>query len=146
MTRRTLLLSIKQVHAEQIFSGNKKFEMRRIRPALKAGDTVIIYVPSPERAVLGWFTVEGIVEGRPATVWKKVRKSSGLKYSEYTEYYQNAEFAFAIQIGDVKSYAQPWSLPHLREIVPGFRPPQAYHYLKDSRMADVKLLSVLSPS
>ena len=46
----TLLLSIHQNHAENIFLGNKRVELRKTKPKIINGDRVFLYVSSPVKA------------------------------------------------------------------------------------------------
>lgn len=139
MTPKTLLLSIRREHADRIFSGMKIYELRRIRPRLTAGDRVIVYVPGPVKAVCGEFLVNGVLEAAPSALWKKVARGCGLTRTEFDLYFAETSQAFAISIGHFTKFDVPVHLARLRSVAPGFRPPQAYHYLQPTRRRDAKL-------
>jgi predicted transcriptional regulator len=49
-----------------IFDGNKRVELRRVRPRhLNEGDLILVYATSPEKALLGVLEVEKVVEMSP---------------------------------------------------------------------------------
>jgi predicted transcriptional regulator len=126
---RTLLLSIRPEHAARIFSGEKTVELRRIRPRVESGDTVLVYVTAPEMSLAGGFEVSRVYESPALRLWREVGSESGLDRSAFIEYFDGSESAYAIGVRSV------WRLPHavtlekLRERVPGFLPPQSYWYL-----------------
>lgn len=139
MAALTLLLSIHQEHADRIFGGTKHFELRRLRPRVVAGDRVVVYVPTPVKAVCGAFEVAGVVQGKPAAVWRQIGERTGLSKLEYDRYFAGADKAFAIQVRNPRRFGSTVSLEELRSAVPDFRPPQSYHYLQRSRRRDVSL-------
>jgi predicted transcriptional regulator len=67
-----LLISIKPEYANKIFEGSKTVELRRVRPRLREDDIVIVYASCPEKALVGWFEVEDIIEEHPNKLWNKV--------------------------------------------------------------------------
>ena len=54
MSPNVLLLSIHHKYTNMIFDGNKRVELRRVRPRhLNEGDLILVYATSPEKALLG---------------------------------------------------------------------------------------------
>ena len=143
--RKTLLISVRPEHAERILNGEKTVELRRLRPQLADNDSVVIYATSPTRAIVGTFTVAGLVEASPAQLWPTVAMNCGISRQQFIEYFHGAARAFAINLRNAKRLRQSLSLPTIRSTIPGFRPPQGYHYLRSDRPDDL-LLEALLPS
>jgi predicted transcriptional regulator len=124
-----LLISIRPKYAEKIFSGIKTVELRRVRPRLKSGDLVLVYVSSPTKALMGAFEVDSVTGGSPRQIWEKFNGKSGLTKSEFNDYYEGAKQAFAVVLKRLWKSEKPVKLTQLRRNRSGFRPPQSYHYL-----------------
>jgi len=134
--RRVLLLSIHPRYTDSILSGTKTVELRRTRPRVQPGDSVLIYASSPVKAIVGGFVVDGLIQAQPAGLWDRVKHLAGVSQAEYDGYFSGVAVGYGIRI------AHPWRLPDpvgleaLRARRPSFRPPQSYSYL----LADDDLL------
>ncbi len=141
MARDILLLSIRPEHATKIFDGSKKVELRRVRPKVSAGDSVLVYVSTPVRALVGAFEVERVMEARPHELWDQVKENAGVTREQFDSYYSGAANAYGIVVGQVRQLPEPVMLYRLRQIVSGFRPPQSYRYLSQTEAAAINLKS-----
>ena len=135
---RTLLLSIRPKHAALIFSGEKAFELRRVRPKIVPGDRVLIYVTAPEMSLLGGFEVSELLEDSATRLWRSVGTRSGLLRTDFMRYFEGCESAFAIGVRKKWRLPRGIGLNQLRKRVPGFLPPQSYWYLSE-RMSETLL-------
>jgi len=124
-----LLLSLQPKYAELIFNETKKAELRRIRPRVDSGDFLFIYVSSPDKVLLGSCEVKEVIQSSPDNLWKYVNKDSGLKKSEFLEYFDGVSTGYAIFIQNVQKFNQPIELFQLKQVWNGFHPPQSYRYL-----------------
>lgn len=126
-----ILMSIQPRFAALIFQGKKTVELRRIRPKVDPGDVALVYVSSPDMALVGAFTIKEIVSGTPRQLWSSVKGSSGITKSEYDMYYSGTDTAIALHIesGTVRVLKTPIELGQLRREWPRFQPPQSYRYL-----------------
>src|SRR5215207_9382671 len=129
MAGHILLLSIRPEHAFKIFDGSKKVELRRVRPKVSAGDSVLVYVSTPVRALVGAFDVERVVEARPQALWDQVKETAGITREQFDSYYSGAANAYGIVVGQVRQLPEPVMLYRLRKLFSGFHPPQSYRYL-----------------
>jgi predicted transcriptional regulator len=125
----SLLLSIRPEHANKIFSGSKKAELRRVKPKLSKADTVLVYVSSPVKALVGGFEVDEVIEGSPDEIWCQVEKVAGVSKDEFQKYFVGTNKAFAIMINKAWSLGAPLSLLELKEKWLNFHPPQSYRYI-----------------
>ena len=122
--RKQALLSIRPEYARAIFSGDKRFEFRRVvfkRPV----DVVVVYATSPIRKVLGEFDVKQVVSDSVDQLWENTKKRAGIDRQKFFNYFSNVETGFAIEIGETRQYEEPLCLDcHF-----GVRPPQSFQYL-----------------
>ena len=123
-----VLLSIKPKFVDAIIRGNKKYEFRKSIFKDKNINKVYMYSTSPIKKVLGSFTVGEIKEGNPFTLWSEFNEFSGVDANEFFLYFKNREKGFAIEIRNVEQFIEPIDP---RNVIPGFTPPQSFHYIKN---------------
>ena len=129
-----LLLSIRPEYANKIFDRTKTVELRRIRPRLlNEGDRVVVYVSSPQQAVVGSFKVDNIVEKPVTELWEEVEKIAGISHEEFYDYYQGVKLGVGIFLKDIHRFSQPVELHRLRNKLPNLKPPQSFRYLTDNQ-------------
>lgn len=138
-----LMLSLKPRWAEAILGGDKKVELRRLRPNVSGGDLLIIYASLPRGAVIGSATVMRVVSGKPTALWRTVGDISGLSHREFMNYFAGAQIGFGILLARPCKHSRPITLSKLRRASPNFAPPQAYRYLRPDRLPDSYLLTSL---
>ncbi|MGA9377672.1 MAG: ASCH domain-containing protein, partial [Phormidium sp.] len=90
-----LLLSIRPEYAKKIIDGTKTVELRRVRTRLKAGDRILLYISSPEKALVGSCEVEQVIqfENLPKELnkfWNEVKNNAGIEQHKFYRYYQGA--------------------------------------------------------
>lgn len=125
-----LLLSIRPKYADKIFNCTKTVELRRVRPRLlNEGDIVLVYVSSPEQAVVGSFNVDNIVEKPIGKLWDEVEKRAGISNEEFYDYYKGIKVGVGIFLKDIRRFSQPVELHRLRNKLPNLKPPQSFRYL-----------------
>jgi predicted transcriptional regulator len=122
---RVALLSIRPEFAGAIFSGRKTVEFRRSRLPDDI-TTVVVYATQPVGLVLGWFTIAGVSEGTPEALWRRFRSSGAIDRRPYFQYFAGARRAFGIEIDEPRPLKRPLTL---KELLPGLRAPQGFHYL-----------------
>jgi predicted transcriptional regulator len=129
-----LLLSIRPEYANKIFDRTKTVELRRVRPRLlNEGDRVVVYVSSPQQAVVGSFKVDNIVEKPVTELWEEVEKLAGISHEDYYDYYQGVRLGVGIFLKDIHRFSQPVELHRLRNKLPNLKPPQSFRYLTDNQ-------------
>ena len=131
MPKTALLLSIKPRFADAIFAGTKTIELRRVRPRVKPGDLVLVYVSAPRSQLEGAFLVESVLEGDPRDLWPVVGSLTDLTLDEYENYFSGAKTAFGIQIRDAWILPTPVDMSALRN--EDILPPQSYRYLNSEQ-------------
>jgi predicted transcriptional regulator len=132
-----LLLSVRKKYANKIFLGTKTVELRKNRPRITKGDTILVYVTSPVKALCAILIVEEIVTAEPSKLWACVKKGADVTEEEYYDYFNDATFGCGIFFSDVQIFPSPLSLKALKEMWPDFHPPQGFYYLPSNLFLDV---------
>lgn len=130
MQREALLLAIRPVFAEQIVAGTKTAELRRVRPDVSPGQSVLVYSSSPEMALVASAAVDRVDSDAPNALWRSVRNHAGVSRAQYDAYFDGAERASAIWLTDVTPLARAIPLREIRERWPWFRAPQSYCFVR----------------
>jgi predicted transcriptional regulator len=130
---RVALLSIKPQYAEAIFAGRKTVEFRRSRLAPDV-DLAIVYATQPVGCIIGWFRIKCITESTPDGLWRRFRGEGAIRRRDYFAYFEGAERAYAIEIGDATAVDEPLLLDSLSA---GLRAPQSFQYLAAQLAAPV---------
>jgi len=119
-----MLLSINPEHVENILSGKKLFEFRKVRCRADV-DKIVIYSTAPIMRVVAEAMVEEIIEDDVLTVWNRTKEYAGISYNFFRKYYKGKKKAVAYRLGDVEAYEEPRSLSYY-----GIEyPPQSFVYL-----------------
>lgn len=120
-----LLLSIKPVYVNSIFSGKKIYEYRKFkcRDGVKK---IVFYSTSPVKLVVGEAIIERIIEGSPEEVWNLTKDFSGIDRNFFDNYFHGKEKAFAYKLSDVKKYTTPKKIEELGIS----KVPQSFCYIK----------------
>lgn len=126
--REYFLFSIRPEYASAIFSGVKRFELRRgSGEALKQGDIVIVYASGRVKRIFGRFVVGRIYRGPPARIWRIVTsiRDSGVGRDAW-RYIEGSSVAVAIEVLEPKAFTVRPSLHEIRSIFPSWNPPLSY--------------------
>jgi predicted transcriptional regulator len=121
----SVLLSIKPEFAEKIFSGEKRFEFRRVMPT-QAVERVIVYASSPVCRLIGEFKVRRVVTASPAELWRLTRLYAGISKSYFDVYFTGRDQAHAFEVETSLRYEMPIDP---RRVLRTFRAPQSFVYL-----------------
>ena len=149
---RALLLSVRPRYAHAILNGTKTAEIRRQRPAVHPGTLVIIYATKPVGALVGTARISDVSCGKPAEMWERHHRSTGVTRAEYDAYLSGAETAHLLFLHRVQRLEPLLTLEQIRSATT-FQPPQSYRYLNQHMLHDLvnghpashSLLTMLQP-
>ncbi|HSN99645.1 MAG TPA: ASCH domain-containing protein [Candidatus Nanopelagicales bacterium] len=127
------ILSIKPVYAQQILAGTKTIELRRSAMGLKRGDLIIVYISSPEQRLGMWFRVRDIEALPVDEMWARYHDRLGIDQEPYLAYFEGAPRAIGLHVSDLHPFEPGLPLPEIRQLVPGFVPPQGMLVIRDIR-------------
>jgi predicted transcriptional regulator len=126
-----LFISIMPEYAYKIIGKEKTIELRKNRPNVKTGDYVIIYATVPVKAVIGFAKIKSIIEMTPLIMWNKNSNKLGIKKDAFDKYYKNTNRAIGIELSSICKFEFGFLLTKIKELYPGFTPPQTYRYISN---------------
>lgn len=108
-----ILISIKPEYVNEILSGRKKYEYRKVKAKKDNVDKMIIYATAPIMKVVAEVEILKILEDTPYLIWENTKEYSGINKSFYDKYYENRNIAIAYQLGKIEKYDEPKELSDL---------------------------------
>jgi predicted transcriptional regulator len=130
----SILISIKPVYVELIFSGNKTVELRRVLPKNLPDNTeVIIYASSPTKSIVGKARIKNIEEQPIEKLWKNFGDRTGITFEYFKEYFKGKDKGYGLILDRIEKFSVPYPLCSLRDTL-NFSPPQSYMYTPSSLM------------
>ena len=108
-----ILISIKPEYVNEILSGRKKYEYRKVKAKKDNVDKMIVYATAPIMKVVAEIEILNILEDSPDLIWEYTKKYSGITKSFYDKYYKNKDTAVAYQLGRIEEYDVPKELSEL---------------------------------
>lgn len=134
--QKNILLSIKPKYARRIKSREKKWEFRKqIWSNNKIINKIYLYETSPTQQLIGYFTTNKIITGKPSKVWKLIPKDKGISKEAFFEYFQKSSIAYALEITTLSLFRKQIS-PH--NVIHNFHAPQNFMYV-DLNIKEVKI-------
>jgi len=122
-----VLLSIKPEFAEKIFNGTKKYEFRRTLFKKKDIDSIIVYVSSPIKKVIGELLIDEILEEDIFELWEKTNNYSGIDENYFFNYFKGKKKGYAIKIKEAIRYKHSFDI----KLLFGVNPPQSFLYIRE---------------
>ncbi|MCC5916027.1 MAG: hypothetical protein JJU02_01735 [Cryomorphaceae bacterium] len=132
-TLTSVILSIKPIYAKAIMAGVKKVEFRK-KIFKKPVDKVFVYSSSPEKKIIGYFTIGEIIEDSPNKLWEKFSEVGGISKKDFFEYYKNVETGFSIGVDTYEEFEEGVDPADFFE---KFCAPQSYIYLEEKTAANI---------
>jgi len=129
----SVILSIKPIYAKAIMSGVKKVEFRK-KIFKKPVDKVFVYSSSPEKKIIGYFTIGEIIEDSPQRLWEKYSEVGGISKKDFFEYYKNVETGFSIGVDKYEEFEEGVDPADFFE---KFCAPQSYIYLEEKTATNI---------
>ena len=105
-----VLLSIKPIFAERIFSGQKQYEFRKAIFRDQSVKKIFVYASAPISQVIGEFYIEDILKLSPEKLWKITNKQAGISKDYFDQYFHGRSCGYAIKIGEAIRYESPLQL------------------------------------
>lgn len=125
-----VLLSLRPVHMDAIIDGSKTVEIRRNRLRARSGSPALLYASSPRRALVATATISHIAQRSAAQLWQDYSRQTALSRKSFDDYLDGARNPTAIILESIRVLDRGVDLDRLRQIVPGFHPPQTWHLLR----------------
>lgn len=135
-TKNILIISVKPRFADLILTGEKTYELRRIKPNIKKNDRILLYVTAPRKELIATLSIENVYEEKIYPLYKLVKGKCGLNKTEFMTYFRDKDKGYAIKIKKVFRLSNPINWEELQRI--DFHPPQLYQYAKEDLLNLVK--------
>lgn len=121
-----ILISLESRHAENIFAGHKRVELRRRTMNVSPGATLWIYVKLPVGSIVGHARIGKVHASSPNALWRRYGSVSGLSRQEFFEYFVGTEQGVALVLEQSTRLRSSLSLETLRQVDESFQPPQFF--------------------
>jgi predicted transcriptional regulator len=138
--RRYVLISILPKWADQILSGTKKWEYRRVAINAEKGSKLILYASGKLHAIVGEATIEKVLIEPVDLLIQHTVKEVPETPDELKKAFAGKKVGCAIKVKDPIKYSTPLSLKAIRKEIPNFRPPQSFYYVSN----DTPLIRLLT--
>jgi predicted transcriptional regulator len=137
-SERSIIFSIKPKYAEKIISGEKKIELRRVKPNHIYKNTyVLIYVSSPVQSIIGSFIVDSVIHETIPELWERSFEISSVSKKEYNKYFAGVTKGVGIFIKNVQQFKKPITLKTLKVKLPDFNMPQSFRYISPTELTSI---------
>ena len=94
-----VILSIRPNFCKMIFSGQKKYEYRKRVFKRTDIDRGYVYASKPFCRIVGYFTIDHVIEDTPSNIWANTHKEGGITKEYFDAYFKNCHTAYAIKFG-----------------------------------------------
>ena len=126
-----LFLRIMSDPISRIFSGKKKFELRKYLP--KHSGLVFLYETDKMQAISGCFYFKNFIAKPIDELWNIVGELATSK-EKFDSYFEGKEFGVALEIIDFQKFENPITKNELYKLFPNFpQVPQPYVYLYSNK-------------
>lgn len=103
---RRILISINPEHVENIISGKKKFEYRKIA-AKQDISSIVIYETTPIKRIVAEAEILDVIMLPPEQLWQETKQSAGISKTFFDDYFQGRHIAYAYKLGKITVYKEP---------------------------------------
>jgi len=128
-----ILISIHPEHFQNIASGKKVFEYRKVMPAQNVS-YLVIYCTMPIKKIVAIAEVVESLIDTPSKIWAVTAHGAGISKEFYFEYFSGKRKAGSFMLGNVYKLLNPIDLSCLTSCI---NPPQSFCYLNSNDMKHV---------
>lgn len=121
---------------DAFLAGEKCVELRRRAPRLRPGTLVWFYAKVPYGRVMAVAKLRSVTVESTAVVWQTYNACMGISEAEFLSYVSDIETAAVLSFDAIIPVSHPANLQELRELEPGFQPPQFFRRIHSSKLLD----------
>lgn len=121
-----VILSIRPNFCKMILSGQKVYEYRKRIFTRSDVDKVYFYTTKPICKIVGFFTIDEVIEDTKTNIWAKTHIGGGISKEYFDVYFKNSDTAYSIKIGQVVKLDTPIDP---KEVIKDFHAPQNFMYV-----------------
>lgn len=131
-----VLISLRPNLIDAFLAGEKCVELRRRAPRLRPGTLVWFYAKVPYGRVMAVAKLRSVTVESTAVVWQNYNACMGISEAEFLSYVSDIETAAVLSFDSIIPVSHPADLQELRELEPGFQPPQFFRRIHSSKLLD----------
>ena len=135
-TSEHVLISLRPNLIDAFLAGEKCVELRRRAPKLRTGTLVWLYAKVPYGRVMAVARLRDVTVERPAAIWRTHGACIGISKAEFDAYVSDRETAAVLSFDSIAPISRPAGLQEMRELEPGFQPPQFFRRMQSSKLLD----------
>jgi predicted transcriptional regulator len=124
-----ILISLDERHVQSMLKGTKTIELRRRPIRISKGSKVWMYSKLPVGEICACGIVDEVVEAAPKDIWREYGQVSGIKRTEFNEYFSDRDIGCAIIFSSIEKLRKNISLDLMRATFQSFHPPQFFKHL-----------------
>lgn len=133
-----IVMSIRPNYSKKIMNGDKLIEIRKKFNRKWKNHKVTIYSSSPRKELVGYATINNVIEEKPEIVWSCYSSQLGCSKSEFDDYTKGQDKVYAIFLADVNKFYNDLSLNYLSNFLEKeIHPPQSYSSVRNTEWRDV---------
>ena len=136
----TLFIGIKPQFTKKILLGEKTIELRKSKPNIKIGGTVVIYATWPQKQVVGVAVVKDIIECYKLVFWNRYSNKTGVSSTLFTKYYEKRSKAIGIELERIEIFDNPINIAEIRKSVPSLKIFHGYEYMTQIELCNLREL------
>ncbi len=129
--RKVMLLALKPKWADEILSGNKRWEYRRVTMHVEPNARMLFYASGDIHAIVGEAIVDTVLNEPLDLLIQHTVDDVPEKEADLRRWFIGRNIGHAIKIKHPVRYEKPLTLDIIREHIYKFMPPQGFYYLKD---------------
>ena len=135
-----VMVSLKPEFAKAVAEGRKTVELRRRFPTVAPGAWLVIYATQPVGAVVGISRIECVESRSVSSIWRKHRSRAAISKPKFHSYFAAQTHGYAVLLGEYEPVG-PIASGEVKQIIPGFCPPQSWRYLDFHALEALRTLS-----
>jgi predicted transcriptional regulator len=133
-TSEHVLISLRPNLIDAFLVGEKCVELRRRAPKLRAGTLVWLYAKLPYGRVMAVAKLRDVTVDTTESIWDTYRACIGISRTDFDAYVSDIPKAAILSFDAITPVSRPTDLKELREIEPGFQPPQFFRRMQSSKL------------
>ena len=106
MAMKRIIISINPEHVENILTGRKKYEFRKIA-AKQDISSIIIYETTPVKKIVAEAEILDVIMLPPEQLWEETKQSAGITKEFFDDYFKGRQIAYAYKLGKITVYNKP---------------------------------------
>lgn len=135
-TSEHVLISLRPNLIDAFLAGEKCVELRRRAPKLRSGTLVWFYAKVPYGRVMAVAKLRDVTVQATDLVWETYKSCIGISKADFDAYVSDLETAAVLSFDAITPVSHPTYLQEMRELEPGFQPPQFFRRMQSSKLLD----------